>query len=148
MAIVLHPKTIIKGLAYSVVVFFLLIYDEIKYLIKICREYKNIPSETKKEEEYKQKKYNHLVCFGIAQIITFILYIGFYGLSLFFFPILAIIPGSINLVFHSIFLFYFIYDEDSYMEYKRIIQCKKKETINPDQLMVSAVFINSNEEEE
>ena len=135
-----------QGLFYGAFAFVLLFYKEIKYLIKICREYNNIPTETEKEEEYKQKKYKILVCFGIAQIITFIGDIGFYVLILFF-KELSFIPDLINKVLHSIFLFYFIFDEDSYNEYKRIIQCKKKEAINPDQQMVSAVFINSNEDE-
>ena len=142
----LKQLILIQGLAYGAVAFVLLFYKEIKYLIKICREYNNIPTETEKEEEYKQKKYNRLVCFGIAQIIPFIGNIGFYALILFLTE-LSFIPGLINIVFHSIFLFYFIFDEDSYNEYKRIIQCKKKEAINPDQQMVSAIFINSNEEE-
>ena len=149
--IVIIPRNLkqwilIQRLAYAAVAFVLLFIIEIKYLIKICREYNNIPTETEKEEEYKQKKYNRLVCFGIAQIIPFIGNIGFYALILFLTE-LSFIPGLINIVSHSIFLFYFIFDEDSYNEYKRIIQCKKKEAINPDQQMVSAIFINSNEEE-
>ena len=153
--IVIIPRNLkqwilIQRLAYAAVAFVLLFIIEIKYLIKICREYNNIPTETEKEEEYKQKKYNRLVCFGIVQIITFIGNIGFYALSSLSSLVLTelfFIPDLINRVFHSIFLFYFIFDEDSYNEYKRIIQCKKKEAINPDQQMVSAIFINSNEEE-
>ena len=145
--IIIRPSYLRLVLVDCAVVFVLLFYGEIKYLIKICREYNNIPTETEKEEEYKQKKYNRLVCFGIAQIITFICDIGFYALSSLVWTELSFIPGLINIVSHSIFLFCFIFDEDSYNEYKRIIQCKKKEAINPDQQMVSAIFINSNEEE-
>ena len=144
--IIISPSYLKVVLVNGSVVFALLFYKEIKYLIKICREYNNIPTETEKEEEYKQKKYKILVCFGIAQIMTFIGDIVFYVLSVILTE-LYLIPGLINIVFHSIFLFYFIFDEDSYNEYKRIIQCKKKEAINPDQQMVSAIFINSNEEE-
>ena len=147
MLLIIRPSYLRLVLVDCAVVFVLLFYGEIKYLIKICREYNNIPTETEKEEEYKQKKYNRLVCFGIAQIITFICDIGFYALSSLVWTELSFIPGLINIVSHSIFLFYFIFDEDSYNEYKRIIQCKKKEAINPDQQMVSAIFINSNEEE-
>ena len=114
--IVISPRKkqwiLIQRLVYAAVAFVLLFIIEIKYLIKICREYNNIPTETEKEEEYKQKKYKILVCFGIAQIITFICDIGFYALSVFLTE-LSFIPGLINIVFHSIFLFYFIFDEDS-----------------------------------
>ena len=64
-----------------------------------------------------------------------------------FFPLhpIVLFLHLLYIIIHFLFLFFFIYDEDSYKEFKRIMLCRKKE-VYPEALMISTILINENNE--
>lgn len=138
---------------YLLVSFFWIPIKELYILYRICHEYKQIIPNDEEEKITHNKNYTRLVIFGIIQIMTF----ASYGLSIVMqiinanggdmnsFIIFVITIQILFIVVHLLFLFFFIYDEDSYKEFKRIMLCRKKEVF-PEDLVFSSIFISENKE--
>ena len=127
-------------------------FKEIYILFRIINEYKKTIPNDEEEKAIQKKNYTHLVLFGIIQIITFGFYVAVLVIqvingsdALFPLPLIILILYLLFIVTHILFLFFFIYDEDSYKTLKRIMLCRRKEVL-PDAHMISNILINENNE--
>ena len=80
--------------------------------------------------------------------IDFSLSCSYYVLIHFFFRIMKIFHIAMKIVekFHySLTLFFFVYDESSYQEFKRSFLFRRKNILS-DELMISTILINNNEQ--
>ena len=129
-------------------------FKELYILYRICHEYKQIIANDEEEKMIHNKNYTRLVIFGIIQIITFALYVVIIILQIIkandgnmtflnLYPIFATIVEMLFIVIHLLFLFFFIYDEDSYKEFKRVMLCRKKE-VSPEDFMVYSILSSEN----
>ena len=121
-------------------------------LIRVCLVYKRYEAKTEEEEIKKKKNKNKIICFGITQIVVFVInwicipfiYISIrnqYKFERLFISILYSDTIYTNIL-NIIFIFYFVYDEETYESLKAICCSSNQKKKNDNMLIDNTLFLH------